>query len=92
MGTFYDPTVSTLRNVPPAFRPSSLAGKTVGLYDNTKEQADVILEALGTALKRLHGVKETLDFRGIHYSKPAPVQTIEDMARRCDIVICAVGG
>jgi hypothetical protein len=32
-------------------RPMDLAGKVVGLLDNTKEQADVILETLGTALR-----------------------------------------
>jgi hypothetical protein len=70
----------------------SLAGKVIGLYDNTKEQADVILEAFGAELRQRHGVKDTLNFRGIHYSKPAAIETIEEMARKCDIVICALGG
>ncbi|MBI3044510.1 MAG: hypothetical protein HYY78_16950 [Betaproteobacteria bacterium] len=91
MSTFYDPSVSAATNISPAPRPRSLAGKVIGLYDNTKEQADIILEAVGAELKHRHGVKETLNFRGIHYSKPAPMETIEEMARKCDIVICAVG-
>ncbi len=92
MTTIYDPSVSATKDISPAPRPSGLAGKVIGLYDNTKEQADVILEALGAELRRRHGVKETLNFRGVHYSKPAPLETIEEMARKCDIVICALGG
>ena len=59
-----------------------LQGKVIGLYDNTKEQADIILEACGEDLKQHHGVKEVVNFRGIHYSKPAPLETLEEMARK----------
>ncbi|OGA43758.1 MAG: hypothetical protein A3G24_27700 [Betaproteobacteria bacterium RIFCSPLOWO2_12_FULL_62_13] len=92
MSAFYDPSVGETKSVPLAKRPPNLAGKIVGLYDNTKEQADIILEAAGADLKQRHGVKELLNFRGIHYSKPAPLETIEEMARKCDVVICALGG
>jgi hypothetical protein len=92
MSGFYDPSVATTKSVPPAARLFSLKGKVVGLYDNTKEQADIILEAAGEDLKQRFGVTELLNFRGVHYSKPAPVETIEEMARKCDIVICALGG
>ena len=33
-----------------------LAGKVVGLLDNTKEQGDVILQTIGDALRERHGV------------------------------------
>ncbi len=92
MSEIYDPSVGTTKEVALAPRLASLAGKVVGLYDNTKEQADIILEAAGEDLKARYGVKEVISFRGIHYSKPAPLDTIEDMARKCDIVICALGG
>lgn len=92
MSEIYDPSVGTTREVAPAKRLASLAGKVVGLYDNTKEQADIILEAAGEDLKARYGVKEVINFRGIHYSKPAPLDTLEDMARKSDIVICALGG
>src|ERR1700704_407756 len=92
VSTFYDPSVGGTKHVTPAKRPASLAGKVIGLYDNTKEQADIILEAVGENLKQRYGVKELLNFRGIHYSKPAPLETIEEMARRCDVVVQALGG
>ena len=90
--SFYDPSVGETKRIALAPRPSSLSGKRVGLYDNTKEQADVILETLGGEFKRHYGVKETHSFRGVHYSKPAPLATIEEMARKCDVVVCALGG
>lgn len=89
---FYDPSVVTDKTVALAKRPQSLAGKVVGLFDNTKEQADIVLEALGGQLVKRHGAKELLTRRGIHYSKPAPLGIVEEMARKCDIVICALGG
>ena len=92
MSEIYDPSVGASKSVALAPRPAALAGKVIGLYDNTKEQADIILEALGEEFKRRHGVKETLNFRGVHYSRPAPPETIEDMARKCDVVVCALGG
>ncbi len=36
-----------------------LAGKVVGLLDNTKEQADVILETVAEALRERYGVGES---------------------------------
>ena len=92
MSEFYDPSVATTKAVSSAKRPASLEGKVIGLYDNTNEQADIILEALGEEFRRRHGVKEIHSFRGVHYSRPAPLETIEDMARKCDIVVCALGG
>jgi len=92
MSDFYDPSVRESKSVPLPERLASLAGKVVGLYDNTKEQADIILEAAGAELKQRYGVKELLNFRGVHYSRPAPLETIEEMARKCDVVICALGG
>ena len=52
----------------------------------------VYLLAVADELRRRFRLKETLNFRGVHYSKPAPLETIEDMARKCDIVVCALGG
>jgi len=89
---FYDPSVAPRKAIPLAPRPIDLHGKVVGLYDNTKEQADIVLEALGAQLLKRYGVKELVVRRGIHYSKPAPLETIEEIARKCDVVICALGG
>ena len=51
-------------------RPSDLAGKVVGLLDNTKEQADIILQMIGDALCERYGVERVMVRRKEHYSKP----------------------
>lgn len=89
---FLDPSVAAAKTVPMAKRPESLAGKVVGLYDNTKEQADIILEVLAGELPRKYGAKAVMARRGVHYSRPAPKEIIEEMAAGCDAVVCALGG
>ena len=90
--SFIDPSVASTKAVRLAQRPTSLAGKVIGLYDNTKEQADIVLDAVGDELVTKYGAKGVIMRKDIHYSKPAPLETLEEMARKCDVVICALGG
>ena len=54
---FIDPTAGGGKaRIVPAPRPMDLAGKTVGLLDNTKEQGDLILETIAQALRERYGV------------------------------------
>ena len=89
---FVDPTVSASREIPPAPRPPDLSGKVIGLLDNTKEQADVILETIGEALCARFGAVKLVTRRTEHYSKPATAEVLEEMAGECDVVVCALGG
>lgn len=90
---FIDPTAGSGKaRIAPAARPADLAGKTVGLLDNTKEQADVILTALGEALQARYGVAKVVIRRKEHYSKPALDTLIEEMANEVDVAVAAVGG
>ena len=75
-----------------ATRPIDLAGKVVGLLDNTKEQGDVILETIGEALRERYGVASVVIRRKEHYSKPAQDSLIEGMAKEVQVAIAAVGG
>ena len=90
---FIDPTAggSGLKVVA-APRPKDLAGKTVGLLDNTKEQADVILETVGQVLRARYGVAKVVIRRKEHYSKPATADLIDEMAREVQIAAAALGG
>ncbi len=87
----YDPFKAADKSVPWAKRSESLRGKVVGLYDNTKERADIILRALGQALLDKHGVRKLMSRRGVHFSKPASAEILDEMARECDAVICGLG-
>ena len=90
---FIDPTAGSGKaRIAPAARPADLAGKTVGLLDNTKEQADVILAVLGEALQARYGVAKVIIRRKEHYSKPALDTLIEEMAKEVDVAVAAVGG
>lgn len=90
---FIDPTAGTGKaRIPMAARPADLAGKTIGLLDNTKEQADVILAALGEALLQRYGVAKVIIRRKEHYSKPALDALIDEMAQEVDAAVAAVGG
>ena len=90
---FIDPTAGGGKaRVALAPRPMDLAGKVVGLLDNTKEQGDVILQTIGDALRERHGVARVVIRRKEHYSKPATGELIDEMAKEVQVAIAAVGG
>ena len=90
---FIDPTAGGNR-AKIAFAPRSpdLAGKVVGLLDNTKEQADIILEAVAEALRERYGVAKVLIRRKDYYSKPASEDLINEMASQVQVAAAALGG
>jgi len=90
---FIDPTAGGGKaRIALAPRPMDLAGKIVGLLDNTKEQADVILETIATALRERYGVAKVVIRRKEHYSKPATDALIAEMAQEVQVAVAAVGG
>jgi hypothetical protein len=90
---FIDPTRGGSKaKLARAPRPIDLAGKVVGLLDNTKEQGDVILKTIGDALRERHGVARVVVRRKAHYSKPATDALIDEMAKEVQVAIAAVGG
>ena len=90
---FVDPTAGGNKSkVALARRPIDLSGKVVGLIDNTKEQADVILETIAHELKSRYGVKDVLIERKEAFSKPATTAQIDALAKKVQIAAAAVGG
>ena len=88
-----DPTAGGGRSkVALAPRPMDLAGKVVGLLDNTKEQGKLILETIGEALRKHHGVARVVLRSKEHYSKPAVGSLIDEVANEVEVAIAAVGG
>ena len=73
-------------------RPMDLAGKVVGLLDNTKEQADVILQTVAEALRAKYGVADVIIRRKEYYSRPAAPALIEELAKEVQVAVAAVGG
>ncbi len=90
---FVDPTAGGNKTkIRLAQRPIDLVGKVVGLIDNTKEQADVILETIAKELRERYGVKEVIIERKEAFSKPASAALIDSMAKRVQVAAAAVGG
>jgi len=90
---FIDPTVvGGKAKIAMAPRPMDLVGKVVGLLDNTKEQAAVILDTIGQALRERYGVAKVVMLSKEHYSKPASPGLVDQMAKEVQVAVAAVGG
>src|SRR5687768_12111364 len=90
---FIDPTAGRGgQRIALAPRPMDLAGKVVGLLDNTKEQADVILETVGEALRERYGVARVIIRRKEFFSKPASEALLNEMAKEVQVAAAALGG
>ncbi|HZV49841.1 MAG TPA: hypothetical protein VFD49_08735 [Candidatus Dormibacteraeota bacterium] len=72
-------------------RPRSLAGLTLGLLDNRKHNAGVLLAELGRLLVARHGVGRVVDVQKPHFGLPAPAEIVEPLATECDLVVTAIG-
>jgi hypothetical protein len=90
---FIDPTAGGSRaKIALAPRPMDLAGKVVGLLDNSKEQADVILETIGQVLRERYGVAKVIIRRKDAFSKPATEALLNEMAKEVQVAAAALGG
>lgn len=90
---FIDPTVGGSKaTIALAPRPMDLAGKVVGLLDNTKEQADVILETVAEVLKERYGVAKVIIRRKAAFSRPATEALLNEMAKEVQVAAAALGG
>lgn len=69
----------------------SLAGKRGGLLDNRKGNGNLLLEDLAAILVRDYDVESFVSAEKWIYSRPAPGELIDDLARQVDFVVTAVG-
>jgi hypothetical protein len=72
-------------------RPQSLAGLIVGLLENTKPNATVLLEAVGRELKDKYGVREVRMFRKGYFGTPVEESVVQQMLHNCDFAVAAIG-
>ena len=72
-------------------RPQFLAGLTVGLLENTKPNATVLLEAIGRELKDKYGVREVRMFRKGYFGTPVEESVVQRMLHNCDFAVAAIG-
>jgi hypothetical protein len=90
---FIDPTEGGSQpRIAMAVRTADLKGKVVGLLDNTKEQADIILQTIGEVLCERYGAARVVIRRKEIYSKPATDGLINEMASEVQVAVVALGG
>lgn len=70
-------------------RLKTVRGARIGILDNCKEFADLVLSGVAEALKRDYGVKEVRFWRKDYLGKPSSFAS--EMAAACDAVINGVG-
>jgi len=100
----YDPTATAQgagAASPPAPAPAtadtsrppltSLAGKVVGIIDNSKPNFNHLADALATLLQTRHGVAEVRRHRKHAASLPAAAGIAADFAAHCDLVLTGSG-
>jgi len=74
---------------PLAPRLDTLRGARIGILDNGKEFADVVLDGVVEVLKREYQIKDIVFWRKGFPAKGAPF--LAEMAASCDAVIGGVG-
>jgi hypothetical protein len=87
-----DPTVEVatqpLKFVP---RPDSLAGKRVGLVENTKFNSDRLLQKIGDLLVAEYGAADARIWRKKNASVPAHEEIVQELRATCDVMVAGIG-
>ncbi len=77
---------------PRAPRRPDLTGARVGLLDNTKHNAAVLLREIGRLLVGEHGAAEVTEMQTKQvFSLPVPDDVVATYLRECDVVVTGVG-
>jgi hypothetical protein len=72
-------------------RPRSLDGKVLGVLDNGKWNAGKLLSLVVEALGKEQRFTEVIRVRKPAFSAPAPGELLDDLGRRCDVAVTAIG-
>ncbi len=72
-------------------RSGGLAGKRLGLMENSKANADRLLHELGDILNARHGFAEVRYYSKHHASLPAKQEVIDSILGEVDFLITGVG-
>ena len=87
-----DPTAPPIPvSARPAGRPDTLNGKVIGLLDNHKRNASLLLDEIEKLLSQQYEFARVVRRSKNDVSRPCPEPTVEDLAAQCDIVITAMG-
>ena len=82
------PVIAPFNGAP---RLASLAGTRVGLIDDSKRNADVLLEELADILRTRYEISGVKWHRKPSASRPADPEALKELVEECDSVIVAIG-
>lgn len=83
------PTASAKIATPPRF--TSLKGKTIGILDNSKPNADKLAERLAELLQERYGAAGVITRRKLTAQQGAPKKYLEELAAQTDFVLAGLG-
>lgn len=91
-----DPTgLSSRGDTTPEFalapRPMDLKGLKVGLLENGKQNARLLLEDVAAVLQNRYGAGEVTLRRKEIFSQPAPPELVEELSGETEVVVIGVG-
>ena len=87
-----DPTAKARQDTTPlAPRHTHLRGKRIGILDNTKSNADVLMLRLAALLCQQYGAAEIVHRRKAHAAIGATEELFEDIVLGCDMVLVGSG-
>jgi hypothetical protein len=72
-------------------RPASLRGQTVGLLENAKPNAALLLSSVGRELQRQHGVQAAVLYTKSYFGTPTEESLILRILHNCDFVVAGIG-
>lgn len=88
----YDPTVAGPdRNNVRAGALAGLEGKTIGLLENGKLNAALLLQETGALFTARHGCKVLPVYSKVNASAPAPAETLARVTEEVDLMITGLG-
>jgi hypothetical protein len=94
MTRILDPTLAAAAAavpLPRALRPRALHSLTVGLLANGKSNGMVLLDGIAERLRERHGIGEVVRAAKTNPSAPVSDEDAERLAKRCAVVITAIG-
>jgi hypothetical protein len=72
-------------------RPPSLRGLTVGLLENTKVNAALLLQHIGRLLEREHDVQAAVMYSKSYFGTPVEQSLIQRILHNSDFVVAGIG-
>lgn len=88
-----DPTGDSDRTADTTLSPRlrSVRGLTVGLLENAKPNAAVLLSNVARELQRRHGLRAAIMYTKSYFGTPTEESLIQQILQNCDFAVAGIG-